>query len=60
MGLCSGHGSSVVIHELSLYPQSLLAKLTVRGYIFAPDHEDITDTGHNRMPRVVSRIVAKA
>ena len=29
MGLCSGHGNSVVIRELSLYPQSLLAKLTV-------------------------------
>ena len=29
MGLCSGHGHSVVIRELSLYPQSLLAKLTV-------------------------------
>ena len=29
-GLCSGHGNSVVIGELSLYPQSLLAKLTVR------------------------------
>ena len=29
MGLCSGHGDSVVIRELSLYPQSLLAKLTV-------------------------------
>ena len=28
-GLCSGHGNAVVIHELSLYPQSLLAKLTV-------------------------------
>ena len=25
----SGHGNSVVIRELSLYPQSLLAKLTV-------------------------------
>ena len=31
MGLCSGHGNSVVIRELSLYPQSLLAKLTVVG-----------------------------
>ena len=29
MGLCSGHGNSVVICELSLYPQSLSAKLTV-------------------------------
>ena len=29
MELCSGHGNSVVIRELSLYPQSLLAKLTV-------------------------------
>ena len=29
MGLCSGHGNSVVIRELSLYPQPLLAKLTV-------------------------------
>ena len=29
MGLCSGHGNSVVIRELSLCPQSLLAKLTV-------------------------------
>ena len=29
MGLCSGHGNSVAIRELSLYPQSLLAKLTV-------------------------------
>ena len=29
MGLCSGHGHSVVIREVSLYPQSLLAKLTV-------------------------------
>ena len=29
MGLCSGHGNSVVIRELSLYPQSLLAKVTV-------------------------------
>ena len=28
-GLCSGHGNSVVIRELSLYPQPLLAKLTV-------------------------------
>ena len=28
-GTCSGHGNSVVIRELSLYPQSLLAKLTV-------------------------------
>ena len=28
MGLCSGHGNSVAIREL-LYPQSLLAKLTV-------------------------------
>ena len=31
MGLCSGHGNSVVIRELSLYPQLLLAKLTVLG-----------------------------
>ena len=31
MGLCSGHGNSVVIRELSLYPQSLLAKLTVQS-----------------------------
>ena len=30
MGLSSGHGNSVVISELSLYPQSLLAKLTVQ------------------------------
>ena len=30
-GLCSGHGNAVVIRELSLYPQSLLAKLTVYG-----------------------------
>ena len=29
MGLCSGHENYVVIRELSLYPQSLLAKLTV-------------------------------
>ena len=29
MGLCSGHENSVVIRELSLYPQSLFAKLTV-------------------------------
>ena len=29
MGLCSGHGNSVAIRELSFYPQSLLAKLTV-------------------------------
>ena len=29
MGLCSGHEISVVIRELSLHPQSLLAKLTV-------------------------------
>ena len=29
MGLCSGHENSVVIRELSLYPQSLSAKLTV-------------------------------
>ena len=29
MGLCSGHRNSVVIRELSLYPQSLLAKLSV-------------------------------
>ena len=29
MGLCSGHGNSVVIREFSLCPQSLLAKLTV-------------------------------
>ena len=29
MRLCSGHGNSVVIREWSLYPQSLLAKLTV-------------------------------
>ena len=28
MELCSGHGNSVVIRELSSYPQSLLAKLT--------------------------------
>ena len=28
-GLCSGHGHSVLIREMSLYPQSLLAKLTV-------------------------------
>ena len=34
MGLCSGHGNSVVIRELSLYPQSLLAKLTVYEYYF--------------------------
>ena len=27
--LCSGHGYSVIIRELSLYPQSLFAKLTV-------------------------------
>ena len=32
MGLCSGYGNSVVIRELSLYPQSLLAKLTVHVY----------------------------
>ena len=32
MGLCSGHGNSVVISELSLYPQSLLAKLTVHRF----------------------------
>ena len=35
MGLCSGHGNSVVIRELSLYPQSLLAKLTVHPKIFS-------------------------
>ena len=29
MGLCSGHGNFAVIHELWLYPQSLLAKLSV-------------------------------
>ena len=29
MVLCSGHENYVVIRELSLYPQSLLAKLTV-------------------------------
>ena len=29
MGLCSGHGNSVVIRESSLYSQSLLAKLAV-------------------------------
>ena len=29
MGLYSGHGNSVAIRALSLYPQSLLAKLTV-------------------------------
>ena len=29
MRLCAGHENSVVIRELSLYPQSLLAKLTV-------------------------------
>ena len=28
-GLCSEHENYVVIRELSLYPQSLLAKLTV-------------------------------
>ena len=33
MGLCSGHGNSVVIRELSLYPQSLLAKLTVHFFV---------------------------
>ena len=33
MGLCSGHGNSVVIRELSLYPQSLLAKLTVHIFL---------------------------
>ena len=33
MGLCSGHGNSVVIRELSLHPQSLLAKLTVYRYV---------------------------
>ena len=33
MGLCSGHGHSVVIRELSLYPQSLLAKLTVHTLV---------------------------
>ena len=32
MGLCSGHGHFVVIRELSLYPQSLLAKLTVEKF----------------------------
>ena len=32
MGLCSGHGNSVVIRELSLDPKSLLAKLTVLDY----------------------------
>ena len=29
MRFCSGHGNSAVLRELSLYPQSLLAKLTV-------------------------------
>ena len=33
MGLCSGHGHSVVIREFLLYPQSLLAKLTVHAYL---------------------------
>ena len=32
MGLCSGHGNSVAIRELSLYPQSLLGKLTVHTH----------------------------
>ena len=36
MGLCSGYGNSVVIRELSLYPQSLLAKLTVPHF---PDYK---------------------
>ena len=31
-GLCSAHGNAVVIRELSLYPQSLLAELTVLQY----------------------------
>ena len=29
MGLCSGHRQSVSFHELSLYQQSVTAKLTV-------------------------------
>ena len=33
MGLRSGHGTSVVIREVSLYPQSLLAKLTVLLFV---------------------------
>ena len=32
MGLCSGHENYVVNRELSLYPQSLLAKLTVQHW----------------------------
>ena len=31
MGRCSGHENYVVIRELSLYPQSLLAKFTVHA-----------------------------
>ena len=37
MGLCSGHGNSVVIRELSLYPQSLLAKSTVIYFKDCPE-----------------------
>ena len=32
MGLCPEHENYVVIRELSLYPQSLIAKLTVHVY----------------------------
>ena len=32
MGLCSEHDNYVVIRELSLYPQSLIAKLTVHVF----------------------------
>ena len=41
IGLCSGHGNSVVIRELSLYPQSLLAKLTVCDN----DHVEVPTNG---------------
>ena len=49
MGLCSGRGNSVIIRELLLYPQSLLAKLTVHKVLEArvcPDQSKTASKGH--------------
>ena len=45
MGLCSGHGNSVVIRELSLYQQLLLAKLTVCIFHTNLEHPEHGSTG---------------
>ena len=58
MGLCSGHGHSVVIRKLPLYPQSLLAKLTVVNMLFSRDETIIPITRISLINMVVKTPLA--